>query len=57
MTIKLPERDPRMLIQTNLMKAVIEFEMEHGVQVVSVKIERTSSGTVANVYVETEETK
>jgi hypothetical protein len=57
MTIKLPEDDPKMRLKTNLMDSIIKFEMAHGVQVVSVRIERTSSGTVANVYVETEETK
>jgi hypothetical protein len=56
-TIKLPEDDPKMRLRTNLMASIIEFELAHGVQVVSVKIERTSSGTVANVHVEIEETE
>lgn len=57
MTIKLPERDPRMLLETRMAVAIKQIEDELNVRIAFVQIEHNERGVIIDIRVVTEEAK
>lgn len=57
MTIKLPERDPRMLIRTNLWDRIAALEKEHNVKITQIQVEHGERGNITGITIDTEDKK